>query len=102
MKARYPPYRSSTLHALGVGGPDQAGAITSYAEELIRRLRPRSTGKQNVQYLTAADANPEGVRRAYDSGTLRRLVTVKRTYDADNMSPSSLIRGSRPNRRRAG
>lgn len=73
------------MHALGVGGPEEARAITSYAEELIRRLGPWSTGKQNVNYLTAADATSEGVRRAYDADTCRRLTAVKRTYDAGNV-----------------
>ncbi|NMO55413.1 FAD-binding oxidoreductase [Actinoplanes sp. TBRC 11911] len=73
------------LHTLGLASPDEMAALNLHLDELIQRLAPWSTGRQNVNYLSAADANAEGVRRAYESDTWDRLVAVKRTYDPDNI-----------------
>jgi hypothetical protein len=54
-------------------------------DELIRRLGQWSTGRQNVNCLTAADASVEGVQRAYDHETYRRLAIVKRACDPGNI-----------------
>jgi FAD/FMN-containing dehydrogenase len=72
------------LHTLGLATPDQAATLNSRMDELVRRLDPWSTGRQNVNYLTAADTTVEGVQRAYDFDTYRRLTTIKRAYDPDN------------------
>ena len=72
---RRQPGRRFALHAIGVAAPDDAAPLTEYADDLIRQLSPWSTGRRNVNYRSAADANPERVQEAYDRDAYRHLTT---------------------------
>ncbi|WP_433221356.1 FAD-binding oxidoreductase [Dactylosporangium sp. CS-047395] len=74
-----------TLFTAGVGAPADTAAITRQQDELIRRMRPWSTGQTYLNFLSSADATAEQVRTAFIPETYNRLVQLKQQYDPTNM-----------------
>ncbi|SCF45675.1 alpha/beta fold hydrolase [Micromonospora mirobrigensis] len=73
------------LYGVAIGGPDQAEAAGEYLTRLIADLGPWSTGRRFVNFFSAVDAAPEGVRTGYRPESYERLVAVKRRFDPRNL-----------------
>ncbi|MFF5179091.1 FAD-binding oxidoreductase [Micromonospora sp. NPDC000316] len=74
-----------TCYAVGIGGPDEAPAIQAHLTRVFQAIRPWSTGRRFVNFLTATDTTPEAVAEAYLPETYRRLTAIKGSYDPTNM-----------------
>lgn len=74
-----------TCYAVGIGGPDQAEAIQAHLSRVFQAIRPWTTGRRFVNFLTASDATPEAVAEAYLPETYRRLAAIKADYDPKNV-----------------
>ncbi|MEH0927173.1 FAD-binding oxidoreductase [Micromonospora sp. CPCC 205558] len=74
-----------TCYAVGIGGPDQAEAIQAHLGRVFEGIRPWSTGRQFLNFLTAAEATPKAVAEAYLPETYGRLAEIKASYDPTNI-----------------
>ncbi|GIG00163.1 FAD-binding oxidoreductase [Catellatospora citrea] len=74
-----------TCHAVGIGGPDRAEAVQAHLSRVFQAIRPWSTGRRFVNFLTASDATSEAVAEAYLPETYRRLAAIKASYDPTNI-----------------
>jgi FAD/FMN-containing dehydrogenase len=70
------------LYLAGIAGTT---TVPEYAQLVLDRMAPWSTGQSLPNFLGAADTTPERVRAAYTSEDYRRLVRVKRAYDPENL-----------------
>lgn len=73
------------LWIVGVGAPDAFTAMNVYADELLQRMRPWSTGGRYLNFMAAQDTGVSDVRAAYDEAHYRRLRSVKTRFDPDNL-----------------
>ncbi|MCM3302264.1 nuclear transport factor 2 family protein [Streptomyces pseudogriseolus] len=73
------------LWIVGVGAPDAFTAMNVYADELLQRIRPWSTGGRYLNFMAAQDTGVSDVRAAYDEAGYRRLRSVKTRFDPDNL-----------------
>jgi FAD/FMN-containing dehydrogenase len=73
------------LYLAGAANPDVAEAVDECADAVIEAMAPWSTGGVSMNFLGVRDAAPERVRAAYSAADYRRLVTVKRAYDPENL-----------------
>lgn len=64
-----------------IGAPEVIAPAIAQMDELIARLRPWSTGRKYLNFMSGADA----VEHAYSQQTYRRVQTVTRTYDPGNV-----------------
>jgi FAD/FMN-containing dehydrogenase len=71
------------LYVAGV--PTPGLDVEGYADAIMDRMVPWSTGGVCLNFLGANDASPERVRATYSEADYRRLVAVKRTYDPENL-----------------
>ncbi|MBB2940563.1 hypothetical protein FB565_000267 [Actinoplanes lutulentus] len=74
-----------TLFMAGVAGPEQAAATRAAEENIIRRLRPWSTGGMYLNFMNVDDASVDAVRHAYRPEVYRRLRKLKRRVDPANL-----------------
>ncbi|MDR7276728.1 FAD-binding oxidoreductase [Catenuloplanes atrovinosus] len=90
--ARQPRYPSAishrdaafTLFVAGIGGPAEAPVIRRAAADVIRRMRPWSTGGMYLNFMNTDDVSADSVRAAYRPDVHRRLVALKRRVDPHN------------------
>ncbi|MDQ0787853.1 nuclear transport factor 2 family protein [Streptomyces sp. B3I8] len=73
------------LWVVGVGAPDAFTAMNAYADELLQRMRPWSTGGRYLNFMAAQDTGVLDVSAAYDAPDYRRLRGIKRRFDPDNL-----------------
>jgi FAD/FMN-containing dehydrogenase len=73
------------LWVVGVGAPDAFTPMNAYADELLRRMRPWSTGGRYLNFMAAQDTGVSDVSAAYDADAYRRLRAIKRRYDPGNL-----------------
>lgn len=84
------------LYVVGTADPasrDQVSAVTDYADMVLQRMAPWSTGQASLNFLgleetgtaAARDAETGTARSAFAAGDYRRLASVKRRYDPENM-----------------
>jgi FAD/FMN-containing dehydrogenase len=73
------------LYMAGEVGPGDAQAMDEYAELILTRTAPWSTGRTCLNFLGVSDATPDRVRAAYAPEDYRRLVKIKRAYDPENI-----------------
>ena len=74
------------MHAVGVGGPDQADVMRGYLAKLINGLEPWSGGRMIPNFLSADEATtPAQLRTVYGEERYDRLARVKKAYDPSNL-----------------
>ncbi|GIF73948.1 FAD-binding oxidoreductase [Asanoa siamensis] len=75
------------LFGFGLGGPEQAGRMGGYLDEIVHRLAPWSVeGRKMVNFLSPDEATtPEALRAVYGSQRYARLTEIKKAYDPTNM-----------------
>lgn len=73
------------LYAGGVPAPAGDHPVEEYVGLILDRMAPWSTGRVCLNFLGASDVAPQQVRAAYPPEDYRRLVTVKRAYDHENI-----------------
>ncbi|GAB7037153.1 MULTISPECIES: FAD-binding oxidoreductase [Catenuloplanes] len=73
-----------TLFMAGVGGPEAAPVIRKAAADVVRVLRPWSTGGMYVNFMNTDDTSDRSVRSAYRPDVYRRLEALKRRVDPRN------------------
>ncbi|WP_221354329.1 FAD-binding protein [Streptomyces beigongshangae] len=73
------------LWIVGVGAPDAFTAMNAYADELLQRMRPWSTGGRYLNFMAAQDTGVCDVSAAYDEADYHRLRSIKRRFDPDNL-----------------
>lgn len=73
------------LWIVGVGAPDVFTAMNAYADGLVRRMSPWSTGGRYLNFMAAQDTGVPDVSAAYDEADYHRLRGIKRRFDPDNL-----------------
>ena len=73
------------LYLAGVSGDPGGSEAGSVAQEVLDRMARWTSGAASLNFLGTADATPDGVRAAFTPEVFRRLVSVKRSYDPDNL-----------------
>jgi FAD/FMN-containing dehydrogenase len=73
------------LFAGAVGAPGMGETFRGALEGLAHTLAPWSTGRKQINFLSAYDTTPEAVASAYEPMTYERLVRVKTAYDPSNL-----------------
>lgn len=73
------------LWIVGVGAPDAFTAMNAYADEVLQRMRPWSTGGRYLNFMAAQDTEVSDVKAAYDEADYPRLRSIKRRFDPDNL-----------------
>jgi FAD/FMN-containing dehydrogenase len=73
------------LWVVGVGAPDAFTPMNAYADELLQRMRPWSTGGRYLNFMAAQDTGASDVSAAYDEADYHRLRGIKRRFDPDNL-----------------
>ncbi|WP_063790219.1 FAD-binding protein [Streptomyces sp. NRRL B-24085] len=73
------------LWVVGVGAPDAFTAMNAYADELLQRMHPWSTGGKYLNFMAAQDTGASDVSAAYDEAAYHRLRSIKRRFDPDNL-----------------
>ncbi|WP_063798141.1 nuclear transport factor 2 family protein [Streptomyces sp. 150FB] len=73
------------LWVVAIGMPDDLGAQDAYADALLARMRPWSTGGRYLNFLAAHNTAIPDVRAAYDEAAYRRLRDIKRRFDPHNL-----------------
>ena len=73
------------LYLAGVPGGTGGIPVEPMAQEILDRMQPWTSGAASLNFLGPADAAPERVRAAFGPAALRRLASVKRNYDPDNL-----------------
>ncbi|MEU4428178.1 FAD-dependent oxidoreductase [Actinoplanes sp. NPDC024001] len=74
-----------TLFIASIAGPDQAAATRAAEAEIIRALRPWSTGGSYINFMSVDEASADAVRHAYRPDVHRRLRHLKRRVDPANL-----------------
>jgi FAD/FMN-containing dehydrogenase len=64
---------------------ERAEAARTAADEMLERLRPWDTGAMLPGFLSDHDSAPERVRHAYAEASYQRLITLKATYDPNQL-----------------
>ncbi|MFJ6392444.1 nuclear transport factor 2 family protein [Streptomyces sp. NPDC091972] len=73
------------LWVVGVGAPDAFTAMNAYADQLLQRMSPWSTGGKYLNFMAAQDTGATAVSAAYDEAAYHRLRGIKRRFDPDNL-----------------
>jgi len=73
-----------SLFTVGVAGPAGAAAVRRAEAEVIRRLRPWSTGGMYLNFMGTAEVSADAVRLAYRPAVYRRLRRLKQRVDPHN------------------
>ncbi|MEU3854439.1 nuclear transport factor 2 family protein [Streptomyces sp. NPDC029554] len=73
------------LWVVGVGAPDAFAPMNAYADGLLQRMRPWSTGGRYLNFMAAQDIAVSDVSAAYEEGDYRRLRSIKRRFDPHNL-----------------
>lgn len=84
------------LYVVGTADPasrDQVTGVTEYADMILERMAPWSTGRASLNFLgleqpgtaAAPEAETGTARSAFGAEDYRRLAAVKRGYDPENM-----------------
>ncbi|MDX3360813.1 nuclear transport factor 2 family protein [Streptomyces griseoaurantiacus] len=73
------------LWVVGVGAPDAFTAMNAYADTLLQRMRPWSTGGRYLNFMAAQDTGVSDVSAAYDEADHHRLRSIKRRFDPHNL-----------------
>ncbi|MEV4511725.1 FAD-binding oxidoreductase [Dactylosporangium sp. NPDC049525] len=73
------------LYLAAVCPPADPHAVAGYADEILARLAPWTTGGAALNFMGTHDAAPARVRSAYTEADYRRIVGVKRAYDPENV-----------------
>ncbi|MFF2522981.1 FAD-binding oxidoreductase [Streptomyces liangshanensis] len=73
------------LWIVAIGMPGGLAAQDAYADALLARIRPWSTGGRYLNFIAAHHSSVPDVRTAYDEAAYGRLREVKRRYDPDNL-----------------
>jgi len=79
------PHRQPVFSVLLLGQcaePAEAAAMTAWVKDTFERLQPHLSDGRYTNFLSADDA---GVVRQGYGDNYQRLLTVKRTYDVDNL-----------------
>lgn len=77
--------RDAAFQLYLAGVPGGGMPAEPVAQEVLDRMLPWTAGAASLNFLGTADATAEGVRAAFSPADFRRLVTVKRNYDPDNI-----------------
>jgi len=70
---------------LSIAMPGQADERMHYADQLLARLAPWSTGGKYLNFMATEDVSAEQVHAAYGDATYARLRTTKSAYDPHNL-----------------
>jgi FAD/FMN-containing dehydrogenase len=70
---------------VAIGTPEEAGPSMKYADLMLERLAPWSTGGQYLNFMASDDASAERTRPAYAGVDYGRLQAIKARYDPANM-----------------
>jgi FAD/FMN-containing dehydrogenase len=73
------------LWIVAVGMPGDCAPQMAYADNLLERLRPWSTGRKYLNFMSTEDITPAQVSDAYDPRAYERLRSVKHRYDPANI-----------------
>jgi hypothetical protein len=73
------------LFTVGVGGPHQAAALYESEDRLMSSLEPWVATESAPNYFSVRDARVGRIRSAHDPATYKRLTTIKRAWDPENM-----------------
>ncbi|GIF77720.1 FAD-linked oxidase [Asanoa siamensis] len=76
---------SFQLFVAAVGDPGMDEAFRPEIQSVLDAMRPWSAEGSQINFLTAYDTNPEGVRAAYGPDVFDRLARIKHRYDQGNM-----------------
>jgi len=70
---------------VAIGTPEDGAATMKYADILLERLAPWSTGGKYLNFMSSEDASAEKTRPAYSGVDYGRLQAIKAEYDPSNM-----------------
>jgi FAD/FMN-containing dehydrogenase len=70
---------------VAIGTPEEGAETMAYADVMLDRLTPWSTGGKYLNFMSSADASAEQTRPAYKGVDYGRLQAIKAEYDPENM-----------------
>jgi FAD/FMN-containing dehydrogenase len=73
------------LWLVGIGTPADGAPAMKYADTMLDRLRPWSTGGKYLNFMSSEDATAEQTRAAYFDVDYARLQAIKAEFDPSNM-----------------
>ncbi|HUN31069.1 MAG TPA: FAD-binding oxidoreductase [Trebonia sp.] len=70
---------------VAIGTPQDGAEMMKYADLMLDRLAPWSTGGKYLNFMSSEDATADKTRPAYTGVDYRRLQAIKAEYDPTNM-----------------
>jgi hypothetical protein len=70
---------------VAIGTPEDGAAAMKYADVVLGRLSPWSTGGKYLNFMSSEDASAQKTRAAYSGVDYERLQAIKAEYDPANM-----------------
>jgi FAD/FMN-containing dehydrogenase len=77
--------RDAAFQLYLAGVPGGGMPVEPVAQEILDLMQPWTAGAASLNFLGTADTTTERTRAAFSPADFRRLVTVKRNYDPDNI-----------------